>query len=106
HGLAAVAKARGLDGGNLEPAAQAVDHEGGQRFAFNVLGDDQQRTVGLDDRFENRQQRLQVGELLFVQQDERIVELGGHLFRVGHEIGRQIATVELHALDDVEFGLG
>jgi hypothetical protein len=26
-----------------------------------------------------------------------------HLFRVGDEVGRQIATVELHAFDDIEF---
>ena len=44
HGLAAIAEARCLDGGNLEAAAQLVDHQGGQRFALNVLGDDQQRT--------------------------------------------------------------
>jgi hypothetical protein len=44
HGLAAVAEARSLDGSNLEAATQLVDHEGGQRFAFNVFRDDQQRT--------------------------------------------------------------
>ncbi len=34
-----------------------------------------------------------------------VLELGDHLFGVGDEIGREIAAVELHALDDVELGL-
>src|SRR5690606_362664 len=40
HGLAAVADARGLDGGDLDDAAHVVDHQGGQGFAFHVLGHD------------------------------------------------------------------
>ena len=34
----------------------------------------------------------------------RIVELDRHLFAVGDEIGREVAAVELHALDHVELG--
>ena len=55
HGLAAVAEARCLHGGHLEAAAQLVDHQGRQRLALDVLGDDQQRLAGLHDRFEQRQ---------------------------------------------------
>jgi hypothetical protein len=44
HGLAAVAEARCLDGSDLQAAAQLVDHQGRQRFAFDVFCDDQQRT--------------------------------------------------------------
>src|SRR5690606_26349062 len=66
HGLAAVAEARSLDGSNLEASAQAVHHEGGQGFASNVFSNDQQRTLGLNDGFEDRQDGLQVRELLFV----------------------------------------
>src|SRR5262249_48204935 len=40
HGLAAIAEAGGFDGGNLEPAAERVDDEGGERLAFHVLGHD------------------------------------------------------------------
>src|SRR3954464_11980491 len=43
HGLAAVTEARSLHGRDLEAAAQLVHHERGKRFAFNVLGDDDQR---------------------------------------------------------------
>ena len=87
HGLAAIAEARSLDGRDLEAAAQAVDDERGQSLALDVLGDDQQRTLGLHDRFENRQHGLQVRELLLVQKDHRILERGHHLFGVGDEIG-------------------
>ena len=55
HGLAAVAEARRLDGGDLEAAAQLVDDERGQRLALDVLGDDQQRLAGLHHRLEQRQ---------------------------------------------------
>ena len=59
----------------------------------------------LDDRFEDRQHRLEVRELLLVDQDVRVVELDLHLLRVGDEVGREVAAVELHALDDVELEL-
>ena len=40
HGLAAVAEAGGLDGGDLEDAADLVQDEGGEGVALDVLGDD------------------------------------------------------------------
>ena len=61
---------------------------------------------GLHDGFEDRQHRLQVGELLLVEQDVGVFELGHHLVGVGDEVGREVAAVELHAFDDFEFGLG
>ena len=41
HGLAAVAVSGRLDGRTAERAPQLVDDESGQRFALNLLGDDQ-----------------------------------------------------------------
>ena len=105
HGLAAIAEARSLDGRDLEAAAQLVDDEGGERFAFDVFGDDDERLAGLHDGFEQRQQFLQARELLLVDQDVGVVHLDAHLVGVGDEVGRDVAAVELHALDDVEFGL-
>src|SRR3546814_2930698 len=40
--------------------------------------------------------------LLLVDQDIRILKLDRHLFRVGDEIRRQIAAIELHAFDDIK----
>ncbi len=74
HGLATIAEARGLDGDGLEDAAHVVHHQGGQRFAIDVFGDDQQRTAGLGDLLEHGQQVADVGDLLVVQQDEGIVQ--------------------------------
>src|SRR6185295_9784907 len=42
HVLAAIAEARRLDREHVQDAAQFVDHQGGQRLAIYVLGDDDQ----------------------------------------------------------------
>ncbi len=55
--------------------------------------------------FEHRQHRLQARELLLVQEDVGVLELGDHLLGIGDEVGREIAAVELHALDDLDFGI-
>jgi hypothetical protein len=44
-------------------------------------------------------------QLLLVQQHVDVLELGRHLLGIGDEIGRQIAAIELHALDDIDLGL-
>src|SRR5688500_7732679 len=49
HGLAAVAEAGGLDGDGAEGAAELVDDEGREGFAFEVLGDDEDRLALLGD---------------------------------------------------------
>jgi len=105
HGLAAIAEARSLDGRDAQTAAELVDHQGGQGLAVDVFGHDHQGTRGLHDRFQHRQQRLQRGELLLIEQDQRILENRLHLVGVGDEVGRQIAAVELHAFDDIQFGV-
>ena len=105
HRLAAIAEARRLDGRHFQAAAQLVDDERGQRLAVDVLGDDQERLARLDDGFQDRQHLLQRRQLLLVQEDIGLLELGHHLLGVGDEIGREIAAIELHALDDVELGL-
>ncbi len=105
HGLAAVTEARGLDGDDVERAAQLVDHEGGQRFAFDVFGDDEHRLADLGDLFEQREHVLEAADLLFEDEDVSVLQLGFHRLGVGDEIGREIALVELHAFDHFEGGL-
>src|SRR5215204_2324446 len=106
HGLATVAEARSLHGRNLEAAAQLVDDEGGEGLAFHVLGDDEERLARLHHGLEDREHGLQRRELLLVDEDVRVLELGHHLLGVGDEVRREVAAVELHALDDVELRLG
>ena len=105
HGLAAIAEARRLHRRDLQAAAQLVDHQRRQRFALDVFGDDEQRLARLHHRLEHGQQRLQSRELLLVQQHVSVLELGHHLLGIGDEVGREIAAVELHALDDLDVGL-
>ncbi len=102
HGLAAIAEARGLDGADLDDAADRVHDQGGQGLALDVLGNDHQRTTGLGDGLEHRQQIADVRDLLVVQQDVGVFQLGGLALLVVDEVRRQVAAVELHALDDVE----
>ena len=105
HGLAAIAEARRLDGGDLQRATQLVHDQSCQRFAFNIFGDDQQRTAALRDLLEQREKILHRADLLFVNQDVRILEHGFHALGVGDEIRREIAAVELHAFDHFELRL-
>src|SRR6267154_601393 len=105
HGLAAVAKARGLDGGALQRAAELVHHEGGQRFAFDVLSDDQEGLAHLGGLLEQREQVLHRADFLFVDEDANVLEDAFHALGVGDEVGGEVAAVELHAFDDFEGGL-
>ncbi len=105
HLLAAIAEARRLDGGDLERAAELVDDQRRQRLALDVLGDDQQRLAGLGDLLQHREQVLHRGDLLVVDEDVGVLEHGFHLLRIGDEVGREVAAVELHALDRLQRGL-
>src|SRR5699024_3497906 len=72
-------------------------------FAFHIFGHDQQRTVLLGDVFQQRQHVADVGDLLVVQQNVGVIQFGRHRLVVGDEIRGQIATIELHAFDNIEF---
>ena len=104
HRLAAIAKARGLYRRDLEAAAQLVDHQSRNRFAFHVLGNDDEGLARLHDGFQHGKHRLQAGELLFVEEDVGILELGEHLFGIGDEVRRDVAAIELHPFDDLDLG--
>ena len=99
HLLAAVAEAGRLDRQDVERAAQLVDHQRRQRLAVDVLGDDHEvACVTCSDLLQHRQDVVDRGDLLVGDQDEGIVELGFHPLRVGDEVGRDVAAVDLHAL--------
>ena len=98
HLLAAIAEARRLDGEDLDGAAELVDDQRGEGLAVDVLADDQRGLALGDGLLERRQHVLDARDLLVGDQDERVVEDGFHAIRVGHEVGRDVAAVELHAL--------
>ncbi|MCY1228178.1 hypothetical protein D9M72_404770 [compost metagenome] len=95
--LAAVAEARSLDGDGLEGATDLVDDQGGQGFALDVFGNDQQRLVGLHDLFEDSNQFLDVGDLGVDDQDVRVFEDRLLALSVGDEVSGDVALVEAHA---------
>src|SRR5699024_10689560 len=103
HGFAAIAKAGCLDGSSLDGATNVVDHQRCQCFAFNVFGDDQQGTAGLGDILENGEQVADVADFLVEDQDEGIFEHSNLALGVVDEVGRQVATIKLHAFDDIQF---
>src|SRR6266550_6684951 len=105
HGLATVAEARGLHSAHVQRAAQFVDHEGGQRFAFDFLRDDEQRLAGASRFLQEREQVFEAADFLFVDEDVGVLHLGFHRLSVGHEVRREITLVELHAFNDFERGL-
>ena len=105
HGLAAIAEAGRLDGGGLQRAAQLVDDQRRQRLTLDVFRDDEQRAAHPRDLLEHRQEVLHRADLLLVDQDDGVLEHHFHALGVGDEVGREVAAVELHALDDVQRGL-
>ena len=102
HCLTALAEARGLDGHRVEGATDLVDDQRGQGLALDVLGDDQQRATRLHDLLEHREHVLHRADLALVEEDVRLFEDRLLALWVGHEVRRQVALVELHALDEVE----
>src|SRR3546814_4233514 len=87
----------------LQDAADVVHNQRGQGFAFDAFGNDQQRTAGLGNLFQDRQQIADVADFLVENQYIRIFKHRNLLVGVVDEVGRQVAAVELHAFDDVQF---
>src|SRR5471030_33211 len=103
HCLATVAEAWSLDGCNFHDTAHVVHNQSRQGFAFDVFGNDQQRTASFGHCFQNWQHFADVGDFLVDQQDQRAVQLGNHGVRLVDEVRGQVATVELHAFNNRQF---
>src|SRR3546814_200302 len=73
------------------------------RSAFDVFSNDQQGTAGLGNLLEYGQQITDVADFLVENQDIWIFQNRDLLVGVVDEVGRQVAAVELHAFDDVQF---
>src|SRR5882762_2490466 len=104
HRFAAISEARGLDRSALQGAAELVDHQGGQRFTFDVFRDDEQRLAGLGNLLKQREKVLHGADFLFVNEDAHVFQNAFHPLRVSNEVGRQVAAVELHTFDDFQRG--
>src|SRR5579862_2617884 len=102
HGLAAVAVAGGLHGADVERAAQLVHDQRGQRVTLDVLADDEEGLAGLGDLLQQGDQVLDRRDLLLVDQDVAVLQRRLHLLGLGDEVRRQVALVELHALNPLD----
>src|SRR4029450_1225588 len=105
HGLPAVAEAGRLDRAAGERAAQLVHHQRGQGLALDVLGDDEEGLARVRHLLEQGQHLLHDTELFLVDEDEAVFENRLHAVRIGHEVGGEVAPIELHPLDDLEGGV-
>ena len=86
HRLAAIAEAGGLDGGDLEGAAELVDDQGRQGFAFDVLGDDEQGLPSSAILLRTGTRSRARADFLLVDQDVGVFEDGFHACRIGDEM--------------------
>src|SRR5262249_9405667 len=102
HGLTAVAETRGLHGDAVQGAADLVDDQRRQRFTLDFLGNDDERLTGARDGFQDRQEILHVADLLLMDQQVGVLEHRFHFVRVGDEVRRGVAAVELHTFDDFQ----
>src|SRR5262249_4196692 len=90
HRLAAIAEAGGFDGRNLKDAADLVKDHGGERVTLDVLRDDQNRSPGGGGLLEEAEEILGARDLLFENEDQRIVENRFHPLGIGHEVGADV----------------
>src|SRR5262249_8313905 len=100
HGLAAITEARSLDNQNIQHTTQLVQHEGSQRFAVDVYSDDHQVTAtNLDQLLQDGNDVLSGADLLFVDQDIRLIDNRFHRVGSGDKIGADVAAIKLHTFD-------
>jgi len=104
HGLAAVTEAWSLDGADMQRATQLVHDQRCQRFTFDIFGDDEQGLASLGNLFQERKKILHGADLLFVDKDVAVFNHGLHTLGIGDHVWRQVAAVELHALDHIQLG--
>ena len=52
--------------------------------------------------FEHGEEILQIRNLLIVDENVRLLHVALHLFRIGHEVGREVTAVELHTFHSLE----
>ena len=106
HRFATIAEPGRFDRAALERAANLIDDQRGEGLALDILSHDQQRACRFRDLLQQRNQILEDADLAVRDEDQRILQHGLHLLRVGDEVRRDKAAVELHAFDDIERGLG
>ena len=104
HGLPTIPESGRLHRGDIQGATELVHHQGGERLAFHLLGDDHERLAHLSHLLQEGQQVLHAADFLFVDQQHGFFNGGFHPLGIGDEVRGDIPPVELHALDDIQRG--
>ena len=100
--LSSFAESRSLDSYTFECALQLVHDDRCQCFAFQVIADDEQLSALLYDLFQNRQDLLNVIDLLVSDEDIRILQYSFHLFCISYHVRGEVSSVELHTFYDFQ----
>lgn len=104
-GLSVVSEGRSLDCSHTDAVLHLVEDETGEGLALNVIGDNQKWALLLHGSLEELEDLVEVGHLVFGDEDEWLLELHLLGLLVVDEVGRDEAPVELHALNELDFML-
>ena len=105
HFLATVAETGSFDCTNTQVRTQTVYYQCSKGFAIYVLGNNQQRTAALNYAFQQRKNVFERRNLLVVDKHVRLLQNGFHLLGVSNEVGREVASVELHSFHNIHCGV-
>ena len=86
----------------LQSDLEPVDDERRKRFTIDVFRDDDERFLALVGHLQDGDQGSDVGDLLFREENQSILVLDLGAFGLIDEVRRDVAAIELHALDDFD----
>lgn len=95
----------GLHSADLETSSKFVEDKLSECLTLDILTDYEEGSVLLHGMLEQVEDALDVGNLLLGDEQVGVIELGPLSLRVGDEVGRDEASVELHTLDEIDLVL-
>ena len=102
HSLATVTKTWCFNSHYIKGTTNLVKNQCWQSFTIHIICNDQERTVGFQNTFQQWQNLLNVRNFLVCNQDIRVVQISHHFFTICHHVLRQVATVKLHSFYDIQ----
>eukprot|EP00123_Amoebidium_parasiticum_P013706 comp22106_c0_seq1/m.32278 comp22106_c0_seq1/g.32278 ORF comp22106_c0_seq1/g.32278 comp22106_c0_seq1/m.32278 type:complete len:433 (+) comp22106_c0_seq1:448-1746(+) len=100
--LAIVAKAWGLDCGNLQLATELVHNKRAEGLAIDVLGHNDEGLSHLDADLKGLDNLVHAADLLLRQKHQGVLELNLLVLGAVDEEGGDVAAVKLHALGNLQ----
>ena len=103
HGLSAITVSWRLDGRYLEGAPQTVDYQRGKCFSVDFFRHNQHWLTSIHNSLQQWNNVLHCGDLLLINKDVAVFKDALHGLCISNEVGREVPSVELHALDELNF---